>query len=92
MSLDSSNRSFRESVIPLLRLAACVAVIAGVWLLVLPRVATLPAVRARIERNEAAGIDPAAKFYSEVPAMPRILARVRQARAGEPDTAASGRF
>ena len=75
------------------RLSACVAVIAGVWLVVLPRVATLPAVRAYIERNEAAGIDPSAKFYSEAPAMPRILEEVRRARAAEsPDLATGERF
>jgi hypothetical protein len=48
--------------------------------------------RAYIERNESAGIDPAAKFYSEVPAMPGILARVRHARAAGDETGASPGF
>jgi hypothetical protein len=62
-----------------------------VWLVALPRIGRMPAVRATIEHNESAGIDPAAKFYSEVPAMPRILERVRRARAVGPRESASWR-
>ncbi|HMP06411.1 MAG TPA: hypothetical protein PJ982_08695 [Lacipirellulaceae bacterium] len=62
------------------RLAACLAVAAAAWLAVLPRVGRLPAVRAMIQRNEALGIDPAAKFYTELPAMPRILEQLRDMR------------
>jgi hypothetical protein len=56
------------------------AAIAVVWLIVLPRVAALPTVRAHIQRNEQAGIDPSAKFYSELPAMPRIIDQIEAAR------------
>lgn len=51
------------------------AVAAGVWLVLLPAVGNLPAVKAHIARNEALGIDPSAKFYTEVDA-------VRTARVG----------
>ena len=66
------------------RLAVALAAVAVIWLLLLPRIAALPAVRATIEQNEAAGVDPAAKFYTEVPAMPRLLEQVRRARADGP--------
>ncbi len=36
------------------------------WGLVLPWVATWPSMAARIERNAERGIDPSAKFYSEL--------------------------
>lgn len=66
------------------RLGLAVAAMGLTWLVLLPRIAALPAVRATIEQNEAAGVDPAAKFYTEVPAMPRLLEQVRQARADWP--------
>ena len=48
------------------QLGFAVLVIALLWLVILPRVAQWPPVRSRIERNEAAGIDPSAMFYSEL--------------------------
>lgn len=61
-------------------LIAFVAATAIVWLAVLPQVGELPPVRTMIDRNNALGIDPSAKFYSELPAMPRIVDQVRDAR------------
>lgn len=49
--------------------------IAVIWLLILPRIGALPAVREYIAHNEELGINPAGKFYSEVPAMLRLLDR-----------------
>lgn len=43
----------------------CAAAIV-LWGLVLPWVATWPSMASRIERNAARGIDPSAKFYSEL--------------------------
>jgi len=64
------------------RLAGCVGVIGVLWLVVLPWIARVEAVRARIARNEAMGVNPSAKFYTELPATPEILERVEAARRG----------
>lgn len=61
------------------RLLAACAVIAVVWLVVLPAVGRIPSVEAYIARNEASGIDPGVKFYSELPAMSVIVERVDSA-------------
>jgi len=61
------------------RLLAAGAAIAVVWLVVLPAVGRIPAVEAYIARNEAAGIDPSVKFYSEVPCMSLVIERVDSA-------------
>ena len=71
------------------RLLACGAALAIVWLLVLPAVAERPAMRRYIERNERLGIDPSAKFYTELPGMPDFFdhtdtARRRHAAAFRP--------
>ncbi len=60
-------------------LAVLVAAVAIVWLAVLPLVGRQPAVRASIDRNERLGIDPAAKFYTELPCMPAVYHRVERA-------------
>ena len=61
-------------------LIGCASVAALTWLTLLPYVGQLPVVRTMIDRNDALGVDPSAKFYSEVPAMPRIIDQVRDAR------------
>lgn len=60
-----------------LHLALCTAAAAFLWLVLLPQLSDLPAVRTTIDRNNALGIDPSAKFYSELPAMPRIIDQLR---------------
>ncbi len=45
---------------------ASLALVAVFWGGVLPWVGRLPAVRARIQRQEQAGIDPSAMFYTEL--------------------------
>ena len=40
--------------------------VALTWLVVLPAIASLPAVRRMIDRHEAAGIDPSAMYYTDV--------------------------
>lgn len=69
---------------PGVRLAVCLAAIAAIWLVVLPALAQVSAVRAMIDRHEAHGVDPSAKFYSELPAMPMISRRVDEIRRAEP--------
>ncbi len=62
-----------------LRLLAACLVIAGVWFVLLPELGRMRAVREHIERNVRNGIDPSAKFYTELPGMPLILERVDSA-------------
>ncbi|MBX3413354.1 MAG: hypothetical protein KF708_11745 [Pirellulales bacterium] len=60
--------------------AGVVALAALVWLVVLPTLGNVPSVRAYIEYNERAGIDPSAKFYSELPAMRQFIDRATAAQ------------
>jgi hypothetical protein len=62
------------------RLALCALAIAAVWLGVLPLLGRQQRIRAYVERNEALGIDPTAKFYTELPAMPEIFDRMESAQ------------
>ena len=68
----------------LIRLAICCAVILTIWLGVLPLIGRLPGVQEYIAHNNAEGIDPSVRFYSELPAMPAIQERIDSAhrRAG----------
>jgi hypothetical protein len=70
----------RPSTTGRIALAAIVAVAAVVWLAILPGVADHPAMRANIERNDRLGIDPTAKFYTEVPGMADFREHVDSAR------------
>jgi hypothetical protein len=63
-----------------MQLAGCVVTGGVLWLVVLPWIGRAPRVRAAIERNESLEIDPSAKFYSELPAMPGIVRRVEATR------------
>ncbi|MEX0703827.1 MAG: hypothetical protein WD069_17140 [Planctomycetales bacterium] len=67
-----------------MRLTAAIGAIAAVWLVVLPWLAARPALRARIERERAAGIDPGAKFYTELDAMDGVMDRWRRIESGRP--------
>ncbi|MBX7074859.1 MAG: hypothetical protein K1X71_17085 [Pirellulales bacterium] len=80
MSNTAAQRECRSNwhiagLAPGVRLALAVLAIAAIWLVVLPRIGALPMVREYIAHNEALGINPAGKFYSEVPAMLRLLDR-----------------
>lgn len=55
--------------------------VAVIWLLVLPRVARWPQVRARIERNQGAGINPTAVFYTEHPMTRDLNQRIEERMA-----------
>lgn len=76
----SPNNSEPGRLAPGARLALCIAGVATVWLVLLPWAAETPPVRRTIERNELLGINPSAKFYSELPAAPEIVRDVRRRR------------
>ena len=59
-------------------LAASAATVALVWLTILPLIGRQSAVRDYIDRNERMGINPAAKFYTELPCMPGVFNRVER--------------
>jgi len=59
---------------------AWTAIIALVWLCALPLLGSRPAIQRSIERNESLGIDPSAKFYTELPGMPDFYDRTDSAR------------
>jgi hypothetical protein len=54
------------------------------WLIVLPAVARTHAVSDAIQRNETLGVNPSAKFYSELPGLPRVNHRVEAIVAQNP--------
>ena len=56
-----------------MRLAVCVCGLAFVWLVVLPAIGRLPAVRETNQWLDAQGIDPSAMYYTELEVMPKIL-------------------
>jgi len=70
---------------PGVRLAVCLSAIAAIWLLILPALAEVSIIRRMIDRHEADGVDPSAKFYSELPAMPMISQRVDEIRRAQPE-------
>jgi hypothetical protein len=62
------------------KLLACAAIFTLVWLKALPWLSRLPAIHRSIERNEHLGIDPCAKFYTELPGMPDFYDQTDGAR------------
>lgn len=71
MRLFSSDVFNRQAV----RLLIVVVLVAGVWGVLLPRLADTPQVRARTRWLEEHQIDPAAMYYTELPMMERVLQR-----------------
>jgi hypothetical protein len=76
----SPNSSEPGRLAPGARLMLCIAALAVGWLLLLPWVAQSSPVQSMIKHNEELGVDPSAKFYSELPAMPEIVQDVRRRR------------
>jgi len=60
-----------------LALGAIALLVVLVWLVALPWVARQPTVNARLQWLDRNGIDAAATFYTELPAMEQILRRQR---------------
>jgi hypothetical protein len=70
-----NNRSRRWT-----KLLLASAAVAVVWLGALPLLGRRPAMHDYIERNQSLGIDPSAKFYTELPGMPDFFDRTDSAR------------
>jgi hypothetical protein len=66
-------------------LSLAVATITFIWTIVLPWLGTRPAVRAHIDHLGRQGIDPAAMYYSDIPAMSRLEADLAAKRAEHPE-------
>ena len=66
-------------------LTVCCALIALVWLWLLPSLADRPAVRQRIELFDSRGIDPAAMFYTEIDALDDVLERFDRYQQAHPN-------
>ena len=58
--------------------------IAGVWLVLLPRLAQQPQLAERIRDFEARGIDPSAMFYTDLDAMDGILQKIEKQQRQNP--------
>ncbi len=72
----------------------------GIWMILLPWIASQPSVRARIDFLDRQGIDPAALYYTDLERMGQLesqLAATRQAhpeafwRTGKPELPNDGR-
>lgn len=58
-----------------LKFAAALAVLALVWLVVLPLIGRQPIVSQHIEQQQQRGVNPSALFYSELEFLPDVLHR-----------------
>ncbi|MCO6047610.1 hypothetical protein NG895_27205 [Aeoliella sp. ICT_H6.2] len=58
---------------PVLQLIACLATIAIVWCVLLPRLSRQPSVEQRLDWLAAERIDPSAMFYTELERMPELM-------------------
>ncbi len=67
------------------RLFLATSAIAIVWTLVLPWIGAQPFVRSRIESLDTQGIDPAALYYTDLEAMPRLESDVAATLQAHPD-------
>jgi hypothetical protein len=59
-------------------LAVVMVAMAILWLKVLPVVGRQAAIQDYVRHNEQLGIDPAAKFYTELPCLPAAMHRVER--------------
>lgn len=62
------------------RATIALAVVAFLWLVVLPTIGRLEPVRDFIDANESRDINPGAMYYTELEAMPRIIDEVDRTR------------
>jgi len=63
-------------------LAATIALVLGVWLVLLPAWAARPAMKQHLQWLEENDIDPSATYYTELEVMQKILARRRGGVSG----------
>lgn len=55
-----------------------------IWCVLLPRIASRPAIRARLDDLAAQGIDASAMYYTELPAMDDVLQVLNEFRERHP--------
>jgi hypothetical protein len=67
-----------------LRFAAGIALLLLVWLVLLPALGNWTPVREHVARLDRAGVNAQAMFYTELPDMPDIAARITSARTRHP--------
>ena len=72
-------------------LAVLMALLAAIWLGVLPWIGGQPQFAAEIRRQQAAGIDPSALFYTELELMPAVIRRFERmpSLSGPPSSSAA---
>ena len=83
-----NDRSVQESVGAVdgrRRLVVVVAVIALMWLIVLPIVGEMDSMKSAIDAREARGIDTGAMFYTDLELMDDVLARSKEFHRDHPD-------
>ncbi|MCG6155994.1 hypothetical protein [Rubinisphaera margarita] len=66
-------------------LAAVFALLTAIWLLWLPRLAKDPGLQTRMRQREEQGIDAAAMFYSDLPAVDQAQDRLQKLETEDPD-------
>jgi hypothetical protein len=62
---------------------------ATIWLVVLPRLAELPRMREHLEWLDQRGLDPSARYYTDLPAMKPILRRLEHPPPRDEDARSS---
>lgn len=62
-----------------------VSLFALAWTTLLPWIGSLDSVRNRIDSLAEQGVDPSALYYTDLPAMERIVSRVSAARRANPE-------
>ncbi len=80
-----SPTSFPNRLRGILQLAGCLAVIAALWLGVLPWIADQPAMSQRIKQREELGIEMGAMFYTDLEVMGEIEANLDTFKEKHPD-------
>ena len=69
-------RWLTKNAAPLRRFILSSGVVAALWVGVLPHLGRQPEIRRYIDRNERLGIDPSAKFYTELPAIGVLMDKI----------------
>ena len=68
-----------------LRLGVAGLAIVGIWTLLLPWIASQPAVRQRIDFLDRQGIDPAALYYTDLERMEQVESQITAIRQAHPE-------
>jgi hypothetical protein len=71
----------KSSLNKIARLIVIGAVVIACWTMLLPAISDRPAMRQRLDRRKAQGINAGAMFYSELNAMPQVMERMDRVHA-----------